>query len=318
MKPPYQITADILHWISSIAEKVGAINAAHLQSPKAKLRKANRIKTIQSSLQIEGNTLSIDQVTAILENKKILAPERDILEVKNAIAIYDQIEKMDAVSISSFLKAHAVLMKGLISSPGKLRTTNVGIVKGSRLAHLAPSPTMVKPLLNNLFEYLKKDKDPILLKSCVFHYELEFIHPFSDGNGRMGRLWQTVLLNEYNPVFAYLPVETIIKRKQVDYYKALSNSDKAGNSTGFIEFMLSVIDEALEQILSEQQPVLLAADRIDIFRSVITEQTFSRKEYMRHFKEISAPTASRDLKQAVEKGIIKKSGDKRTTIYRYK
>ena len=318
MKPPYTITAEILHSISSIAEKIGAINAAHLQNPRAELRKANRIKTIQSSLEIEGNTLNTEQVTALFENKKVLAPEKDILEVKNAITVYDQMEKFDPISFNSFLMAHAVIMKGLISSAGKLRTKNVGIVKGSQLTHLAPPSNMVKALLNDLFGYLKKDKDPILLKSCVFHYELEFIHPFSDGNGRMGRLWQTVLLKQYNPVFANLPVETIIKKRQVDYYNALSNADKEGNSTGFIEFMLSLIDEALEQVLSAQQPVLSGVERIEIFRSIIREQSFSRKEYMRHFKEISAPTASRDLKFALEKGLVKKLGDKRTTIYWFK
>ena len=207
MKPPYTITPKILTAISAISEKIGAIKAAHLQYPRAELRKMNRIKTIHSSLQIEGNTLTIQQVTALLENKRVMAPEKDIREVKNAIVVYNQLEKLNSISILSFLKAHALLMKGLVSMAGKIRTTSVGIIKGTKLAHLAPSAKMVRPLLNDLFEYLKSNDDPVLIKSCVFHYELEFIHPFADGNGRMGRLWQTVLLRQYNPVFAFLPVE---------------------------------------------------------------------------------------------------------------
>lgn len=317
MKPPYTITPKILAAISSIAEKVGAIKAAHLQYPRAELRKKNRIKTIQSSLQIEGNTLTIQQVTALLENKRVMAPEKDIREVKNAIVVYDQLEKLNSVSLPAFLKAHALLMKGLVSTAGKIRTTPVGIVKGTKLAHLAPAAKMVRPLMIELFHYLKTNKDPVLIKSCVFHYELEFIHPFTDGNGRMGRLWQTVLLRQYNPVFAFLPVESIIKNKQPAYYKALSIADKSGHSTKFIEFMLSVLDEALEQLLSIQQPSISGGDRIDIYKTIIGNANFSRQDYLRHFKEISPATASRDLKLAIEKKVLTKKGDKRTTSYQY-
>jgi Fic family protein len=287
-----------------------------------KAQKLNCVKPIglnQSNPPLKsGNTLSIEQVTAVLGNKKVLAPEKDILEVKNAIALYDQLEKLDAISLPSFMKAHALLMKGLIPSAGKIRTGSVGIVKDATLSHLAPPAKMVKALLNDLFAYLKKDKDPILIKSCVFHYELEFIHPFADGNGRMGRLWQTVLLKQYTPVFAFLPVESIIKKKQAEYYKSLSLSDKAGNSTSFIEFMLAVLDETLEELLSLQQPSLSASDRIGIFKPIIGKTNFSRQDYLRHFKEISASTASRDLKEAVDKGMVKKQGDKRTTTYRFR
>lgn len=317
MKPPYSITPTILSLITSVSEKIGAINTIHLHSPKAELRKANRIKTIQSSLEIEGNTLSIEQVTDILENKKVIAPKKDIQEVKNAIAVYHILDKLDALSLSSFLKAHALLMKELSASAGKIRTSGVAIIKGTQLTHVAPPAKMVKPLLNNLFTYLKKDKDPILLKSCVFHYELEFIHPFADGNGRMGRLWQTVLLKQYNPVFAFLPVETIIKKRQVEYYQALSSSDKNGNSTIFIEFMLSIINDAIAELLSLQQPSLLGSDRISIFKSNIGTTVFSRQGYLRHFKNISPATASRDLKNAVDQKILKKEGDKRTTLYHF-
>jgi Fic family protein len=317
MKPPYSITPVILSLISTISEKLGAINANHLQAPRTELRKANQIKTIHSTLEIEGNTLSIDQVTAVIENKRVIAPQKDILEVKNAIKVYDAFQSFNALSLPSFLKAHALLMKGLIPVPGKFRTAGAGIVKGSKLTHLAPKANMVKALMNDLFSYLKNDKDLLLIKSCVFHYELEFIHPFVDGNGRMGRLWQSVILKELNPIFVFLPVELIIKQRQSEYYKVLEKSDKSGNSTLFIEFILAAIDEALSTQVNQRRAPVTAEERIKIFREQVGKNEFSRKDYLEYFKEISAPTASRDLKSAVEQKIIKRRGDKRTAVYNF-
>ena len=177
--------------VASISEKIGEINANHLYKPTTELRKKNQIKTIQSSLEIEGNTLTEEQITALLENKRVIAPAKDILEVQNAIKVYDDLKIFDPKKIKDLQLAHSILMKDLVSSAGKFRTTNVGIVKGSQVEHLAPGGSMVKGLMNDLFIYLKNDNDLILIKSCVFHYEFEFIHPFIDGNGRMGRLWQT-------------------------------------------------------------------------------------------------------------------------------
>jgi Fic family protein len=317
MKQPYSITPVILSLISTISEKLGAINANHLQAPRTELRKANQIKTIHSTLEIEGNTLSIDQVTAVIENKRVIAPQKDILEVKNAIKVYDAFQSFNALSLPSFLKAHALLMKGLIPMPGKFRTAGAGIVKGSKLTHLAPKANMVKALMNDLFSYLKNDKDLLLIKSCVFHYELEFIHPFVDGNGRMGRLWQSVILKELNPIFIFLPVELIIKQRQSEYYKVLEKSDKSGNSTLFIEFILAAIDEALSMQVNQRRAPITAEERIKIFREQFGKNEFSRKDYLEYFKEISAPTASRDLKFAVEQKIIKRRGDKRTAVYNF-
>jgi Fic family protein len=303
--------------ISSISEKLGIINASHLQAPRTELRKANRIKTIHSTLEIEGNTLSLDQVTAVIENKRVIAPQKDILEVKNAIHVYDALQSFNALSLPSFLKAHALLMQGLIMKPGKFRSAGAGIVKGSKLTHLAPKANMVKALMNDLFSYLKNDKDLLLIKSCVFHYELEFIHPFEDGNGRMGRLWQSVILKELNPIFVFLPVELIIKQRQSEYYKVLEKSDKSGNSTLFIEFILAAIDEALSMQVNQRRAPVTAEERIKIFREQFGKNEFSRKDYLEYFKEISAPTASRDLKSAVEQKIIKRRGDKRTAVYNF-
>jgi Fic family protein len=317
MKPPYTITEKIMTLVASISEKIGEINATHLYKPTTELRKKNRIKTIQSSLEIEGNTLTEEQITALIENKRVIAPKKDIREVQNAITVYDQLHRFNAYQLKDLQKAHGVLMNGLIDHAGKLRTSNVGIVKGSKIEHIAPNGTLIKGLMNDLFEYLKKDKDLILIKSCVFHYEFEFIHPFIDGNGRMGRLWQTLLLMKQYPVFEYLPIEHLIKEKQKDYYKKLSESDKKGNSTPFIEFMLGIISEALDELFQSQHKTLYTEDRIQLFKEKIGKSIFSRKEYLQSFKTISAPTASRDLKWAVENKIAVKFGEQRLTEYQF-
>ncbi|HMQ45084.1 MAG TPA: Fic family protein [Mariniflexile sp.] len=318
MKPPYTITEKILALVASISEKIGAINATHLYKPATELRKKNRIKTIQSSLEIEGNALTEKQITALLENKRIIAPQKDILEVQNAIKVYDQLHTFNPFQLKGLEKAHEILMSGLIENAGKLRTTNVGIVKGSKVEHIAPSGTMVIGLMKDLFGYLKKDTDLILIKSCVFHYEFEFIHPFIDGNGRMGRLWQTLILMQQYPVFEFLPVEALIKQKQGDYYNTLSESDKKGNSAPFIEFMLEIVLESLDGLLQSQSVTLYTEDRIRLFKEKMGKNTFSRKEYMQYFKNISAPTASRDLKWAVEQQLLTKFGALRLTEYQFK
>jgi Fic family protein len=318
MKPPYQITNKIIELIASISEKIGEVNSAYLFKPPTELRRKNKIRTIQSSLGIEGNSLSLEQVTAILDNKRVAAPQKDILEVKNAIKVYMDLNKFSYTSLTSFCKAHGILMDGLIDNPGKIRSKPVGIIKGCVITHVAPSGTIVRSLITDLFDYLKKDKDLLLIKSCVFHYETEFIHPFMDGNGRMGRLWQTVILKQYSPVFEFLPIESLIKDRQLEYYKILGESDNQGNSTGFIEFMLQIINESLEDLLANQNVSLTGDDRISIYKENIGNGYFSRQDYMRHFKDISTATASRDLKDAVDKGILERTGDKRTTKYRFK
>ncbi|WP_245558426.1 Fic family protein [Fulvivirga imtechensis] len=201
-------------------------------------------------------------------------------------------DKFDAFDLESLCKAHKVLMKGLVDNPGALRRTSVGIMKGEHLAHIAPPGNMVYPLLMDLFKYLKDNNDLLLIKSCVFHYEFEFIHPFTDGNGRMGRLWQTMILKEYSPVFEFLPVETLIKEHHKNYYHALAQSDKPGNSTIFIEFMLEMINIALEDLLKTPNLNVRSSDRINIFKGIVGTNYFSRRDYLRHNKEISSATAS--------------------------
>ena len=317
MKPPYQITNKILKLVATISERLGEIKATHLYKPPTELRKKNRIKTIQSSLEIEGNTLTEEQITALLNNKRVIAPQKDILEVQNAIKVYEQLRTFNPNILTDLEKAHAILMQGLIEDEGKLRSKNVGIVKGSKVEHLAPTGSLVKGLMNDLFQYLKTDNDVLLIKSCVFHYEFEFIHPFLDGNGRMGRLWQTLILMQQYPVFEFLPVESLIKENQEKYYKVLSLSDKSGHSTPFIEFMLNIILRALESLLNIQNRTLTTQDRIELYKDIIKNTSFSRKDYLLSFKDISQATASRDLKWAVEHQILTKTGDKRLTKYLY-
>lgn len=317
MKPPYDLTSIILKRITSISEKLGETKANFLDRPSPQLRKQNKIKTIHASLKIEGNTLTEGQITAILDNKRVIGPKKDVIEVLNAIKVYEDLSKYNPLSAKSFLLAHKQLMEGLIEKPGEYRRENVGIMQGTKVAHLAPPAGNVHYLMDELFKYLKNKDELILIKSCVFHYEMEFIHPFLDGNGRMGRLWQTVILIQEYPIFEYLPFESLISQTQQKYYNALSKSDKAGKSTVFIEYMLKVIDESLAQLLKFSNRTLTSKDRLAYFKT-LNKFEFNRKDYMSVFKDLSTATASRDLKEGVEKGLFEKTGDKRTTIYKMK
>lgn len=315
IRPPYEISAHSIKRVAAISEKIGGINASFLIETAPNLRKRNQIKTIQSSLQIEGNTLSMDQVTAIVENKRILGPAKDILEVQNAVRVYNEIKSFKHDSLTSFLKAHQLLMKDLAEHPGRFRKKGVGIVKGPAVEHIAPLPTIVPQLMKNLFAYLMYDDEITLIKSCVFHYEMEFIHPFDDGNGRMGRLWQSVILMSEFPLFQYLPLETLIAANQEEYYRVLSLCDKKGNSSAFLEYMLVIIDEALGEMRDSASAIRLTqADRLKHFCEG-GKKRFTRKDYMLAFKQLSSASASRDLKYGVEKGFFEKTGDKRNTVY---
>ncbi|MES2617114.1 MAG: Fic family protein [Bacteroidota bacterium] len=313
-KPPYDITTTILKLIGSISEKIGEVNANYLSKQTPQLRKQNRIKTIHSSLHIEGNTLSEEQITALIENKKVLGPKKDVLEVLNAIKVYDKLANYRFSSEKNFLKAHRELMTGLIDSAGSYRKKGIGIVKGTKVEHLAPPYTNVPHLMKDLFEYLKDDDELTLIKSCVFHYEIEFIHPFLDGNGRMGRLWQTlILMNEY-PVFEFLPFETLISKTQNEYYQSLALSDKTGKSTVFIEYMLGVIEKSLENLLNYNNRILKDTDRLSYFLTLGIRE-FTRKDYMNVFKNLSSATASRDLKKGIELNLFESEGNFNKTKY---
>jgi len=315
MKPPYDLTPNILKLIALISEKIGKINANLMDRPSPQLRKMNRIKTIHNSLQIEGNSLSEQQITALLNNKRVIGPQKDILEVMNTIAVYDTLNQLEYQNEKDFFKAHKTLMQGLIKESGKYRNQSVGIVKGAELKHIAPPHNNVPYLMKDLFKYLK-DKDELsLIKSCVFHYETEFIHPFLDGNGRMGRLWQTLILKSEYPIFEFIPLETLINKTQKKYYKALADSDKKGNSTKFIEFMLYIISESLDETLNVRNKKLTQIERLHYFMA-LDKTEFTRKDYLAIFKNISSATASRDLNKGLEMKLFIKHGEKNKTRYK--
>lgn len=318
MKPPYEITNKILSLYGQITEALGICQSILLVKPEAKLRKQNRIKTIHSSLAIEGNTLNIEHVTALIENSHVVGPKKDILEVQNAIKAYDQLKEYNPKKLKDFLKAHLVLMNGLVNNPGKFRKSQVGILKGKQVAHIAPGFNMVPGLMNDLFEYLHNDTDLEIIKSCVFHYEMEFIHPFEDGNGRMGRYWQTRLLMSVNPIFEFVPIEKVIKDYQEEYYKVLEVSDSSGSSTTFIEFMLNVINKSLRETIAESTPTTSDYSKRVEFALSQLHDWFNRKEYLSICKGISTATASRDIKQLLEDGLIESSGSGRMMKYRKK
>jgi Fic family protein len=315
MKPPYTITASILNLVASISQKIGEASAHYLDKQSLKLRKKNRIKTIQATLGIEGNSLSESQVQAIDEGKVLIGFERDQKEVQNAIALYERWIEFKPSKNTSFLSAHRILMQGLVTNPGEYRNRSVGITKGKTLTHIAPPADRVAYLMNDLFQYVADDPDPLLIKSCVFHYELEFIHPFLDGNGRMGRFWQSLILSKSHPIFEFLPFETIIASSQTDYYQALASSDALGQSTPFIEYMLGVLDKSLAQLLNTTNVVLSETERIEYFIYLGTKD-FSRKDYQRVFKNLSTATASRDLKKGVSQELFSTYGEKNATRYR--
>jgi len=227
--------------ISALIERY----AVHLERDSLKLRKANKIRTIQSSLAIEGNKLSEAQVEDILNGKKVVAPIREIQEVKNAIKTYDDFQNFNPFSISDLLKAHGEMMNTLVEEAGKFRVGGVGVFNESSAVHIAPPAERVPVLIENLFDWLKNSDDHLLIRSCVFHYEFEFIHPFSDGNGRMGRLWQSLILEKLHPLFQYLPVETMVHDNQQNYYQAINDSSAANDSGIFVDFMLNEILKAL-------------------------------------------------------------------------
>ncbi len=318
MKPPYDITKTILDLYGQITEALGICQSLMLIKPKARLRRQNRIKTIQSSLAIEGNTLNIENITALLDNKRIIGPQKDIIEVQNAIRAYDQLNNFKPYIKKDFLQAHSILMDDLIKTPGEYRKSQVAIMKGKDVTHIAPSSDMVPGLMNDLFVYLKGDEDLEVIKSCVFHYEMEFIHPFEDGNGRMGRYWQTRILMNVNPIFEFVPIEKLIKDNQEEYYKALSISDNTGKSTVFIEFMLDIINESLRDTINEAKPVNPDYSKRVEIALLKLNNWFDRKEYMNVCKGLSSATASRDLKQLLEEDRIESTGKGRMTKYKKK
>lgn len=252
-KPPFTMTENITNLVIEIGEFVGRITAHDELSINPRFRRENRIKTIYSSLAIEQNTMSLEQVSDVLDGKRVLAPPQDIREVKNAYEAYEELQKMNLYSIKDLLKAHKFMMNGLVSEAGTFRSKGVGVYAGEQLIHAGTPPQYVPELMKELFDWLKTSKLHPLVKSCIFHYEFEFIHPFADGNGRTGRLWYSLILHKWKPFFAWLPVETLIYENQMEYYRVLNQSNIDGESTVFVEFMLQMIRDSLYEIVKNQE-----------------------------------------------------------------
>src|SRR5471032_2284497 len=251
-QPPFNITAEILNLVVEVGELLGHW-AAQAGRASPLLRKENRIRTIQASLAIEHNSLSAEQVTAIMDGKRVLAPAKDIQEVRNAILAYEQLPHWNCHRLADLLAAHRLLMRGLVDVPGQLRSGNVGVYRDKQLIHMAPPAHQLARLVGDLLEWLRQTDIHPLIASSIFHYEFEFIHPFADGNGRMGRLWQTLILSEWRSELAWLPVETLIHNQQQEYYRVLGECDRASDCTAFIVFMLEKILAALREGVEAQQ-----------------------------------------------------------------
>ena len=309
-KPPFEITNVILEKIAEIAELVGQVNATAGLSSNPILRRTNRIRTIHASLAIEQNTLTLEQVTAILNGGRVIGPPKDIAEAKNAYEIYEMLDQLNPYSVDDLLNAHGIMTRGVVEESGCFRSGPVGVVdKQGNILHFGTLPDYVPGNTRELLEWVKNSDFHMLIKSCVFHYELELIHPFADGNGRIGRLWHTLLLTQWKPLFAWLPVETVIHDRQSEYYDAINRSNYAGESTAFLEFMLSAIQEALmEAVQTTGAAESMTADELrwyKIERFLNQNGSITNADVRRMF-QMSSSTANRILAKLVDSGKVQR------------
>ncbi|WP_437884459.1 Fic family protein [Pseudomonas sp. LRF_L74] len=305
-QPPLTMTPHMLTLATEIGERVGLLSALHEGALTPQLRRGNRIRTIQASLAIENNTLSVEQVTAVLGGKRVLGLPREIQEVRNAFSAYEAMPEWQPSSRDHLLSAHALLMHGLIDDAGSYRRGGVGIYRGERLLHMAPPANRVPQLMDDLLAWLSRCELHPLIASCVFHYEFEFIHPFADGNGRMGRLWQTLILSQWRAVLAYLPVESVIREQQDAYYEALAISDKAAEATPFVEFMLATLRQALlEGVVGDQVSDQVSDQVARLLQALAPGETLKASELMQRLGLAHRPTFSNNyLKPALAAGLI--------------
>lgn len=309
-QPPFTISDEMLTLVAEISERIGGLNVMMTnQMPHPMLRKENRIKTIQSSLAIENNTLNIEQVTAIMEGKRVLGPLNEIQEVKGAIAAYDLLTEINPLNSKDLLKAHGVMMEGLVKEFGRWRTSGAGVFGKQGCVHLAPPARRVPELMEDLFAWIKSTKTHPLISSCEFHYEFEFIHPFMDGNGRMGRLWQTALLARWRPIFAWIPIESMVKEHQQEYYDAIASSDKAGDSSSFILFMLQCIRSTTDNIATPKKTPKKTPK--DIVLELIAADAKVTVEQMAEALGMNKRNAQKHINQLVNDGVIVRVGANR-------
>lgn len=323
--PPFTITEEITNLVIEIAELVGIIYMSKKLTSNPILRRENRIKTIYSSLAIEQNTLTLEQITDIIAGKRILAPPKDIKEVKNAYEIYEKLDTLNPYSIKDLLKAHKIMTLELIGESGCFRSKNVGVYQGSKLIHTGTPPQYIPELMKQLFLWLKKSEVHSLIKSCVFHYEFEFIHPFQDGNGRIGRLWHILILAKWKGFFAWLPIETLIHKKQQKYYEAINVSNNLGESTPFILFSLKIIKEALLELQKDNREMTdktidkitdKERERLKILEKYFKENKFINNKEVQKLLNISDSTAKRFLNKLVKNNILEAIGENKGRRYK--
>ena len=315
-EPPFTLSTEIVNLAAEISAKVERFVIRLEQPDGLRLRRINQIQSIHSSLAIEGNMLSEDQVSDIIEGKRVIAPAREILEVKNALQTYELYSSLNAFSEKDLLKAHGVMMQGIIPDAGKYRNCNEGVFKGNKCVHFAPPPNMVPVLMKNLFSWLKRSKMHWLIRSCIFHYEFEFVHPFRDGNGRMGRLWQSLILGKWNSVFAHLPVENLVYANQQEYYNAINASSTAGNCNIFVEFMLNKILEALKdaQKIEVETPIAVAVHltaRQEKIIAALKKNNFLTEKDLAEKFGVTPRTIERDLAKLQQNGTLTRVGSKK-------
>jgi Fic family protein len=308
--------------VATISESVGRLSVQFEQEQNLKLRRVNRMRTIQGSLAIEGNTLGIEKVTAILEGKRVLGSLREISEVKGAIKVYDNLSHFDYKNLDDLLLAHKMLMQEILTHAGNFRLSNVGVGDEKGVVHVAPPYGRVADLMQDLFSWLATSDIHPLIKSSVFHYEFEFIHPFIDGNGRMGRLWQSLILYEWKPLFSAIPIESVIKETQQAYYDALEAAGNKGESTPFIEFMLKAILKTCEDELKNQQndpinvPKNVPIKRLDRILSLITENNSITIEQLAQYCDVSEKTIKRDISKLKAQGVLVREGSLKSGSWR--
>lgn len=298
--PPYTIAPQVLDLVERIGEAIGRVNDAAVQAD-LRLRRVNRIRTIQGSLAIEGNTLSEDEISTILDGKPVIAPLREVQEVRNAIRVYDQLPQWNPTRKEDLLKAHEMLMNGLLDAPGHYRRGGVGVGGGGEIHHIAPPASRVPILMSNLMSWLENTQEHALIASSVFHYEFEFIHPFEDGNGRMGRLWQTVILARWKRLFVDVPVESLVYARQSDYYKAIRESSAVGESTPFIVYMLEAIFDA---ILATPQETPYVTPQVKQLLSVLDQEMTMREILLALDLRDRKSLRQRYLQPALERGLV--------------
>jgi Fic family protein len=281
-KPPYEVTSLMIDTISKIMKWIGHFSLSNELKTQPVLRRKNQVSSIYSSLAIEANQLTEQQVSELMDGNLVLGPKKDVLEVLNAIQVYKEIQSINPFLTKALLETHQRLMEGLIEDAGMFRRGQIGVVKNNKVIFVAPTHERVPTLMNDLFEYLHNKEEHFLIQSSVFHYEFEFIHPFSDGNGRMGRLWQTALLGKHEPIFYYLPIESMIRKQQDDYYQAIALSTQQGTSTAFVEFMLLIILKTVEAVSLEAQnsPTLLSKQALALQQKMEPSVPYRSTELM--------------------------------------